>query len=307
MDIGIVGAGGIGSYYAGALSRAGHSVRLFARGEHLQAIRRDGLQVKTPNEQYVARPAAIDDPGELAGCAYVLVSVKSYSLADVAPALLGAARRGATIVSLLNGVDVAERLESHGIPRTAILGGLVQASLVRSAPGVVERRSAFDRVVIGELDGGTSARAGALVRAFSDGGADARESEHIRKDLWRKFAFIVVMNVACGLARGPMGLMLATERGRSLITDTLDEIVAVSRAGDTPLDDDDRARLRRDLLALAAEIRPSFLADLERGGPTELELLTGNVSRLGKLRGVPTPIHDVATAAFEAATRAGTP
>jgi ketopantoate reductase len=44
------------------------------------------------------------------------------------------------------------------------------------------------------------------------------------------------------------------------------------------------------------------LLDLERGGNTELDLLAGTVSRLGKELGVPTPIHDVATAAFEIAT-----
>jgi 2-dehydropantoate 2-reductase len=304
MNIGIVGAGGIGSYFAGTLSRAGYTVRLLARGEHLDAVHRNGLEVRTPTEIYTARPVAIDDPGELASCSYVLVAVKSYSLPEVAPSLVAAAHRGATIVSLLNGVDVAERLEARGVPRGSVLGGLVTASLVRSAPGVVERRSAFDRVVVGELDGGSSDRARTLVAAFVAAGSDARESEHVRLDLWRKFAFIVPMNVACGLTRGPMGLALATDRGRALVTGALDEIVAVSRAGDTPLDEDDAARIRRDLLALAPEIRPSFLADLERGGPTELDLLVGAVSRLGGMRGVPTPIHDVATAAFEAATRA---
>ena len=49
-------------------------------------------------------------------------------------------------------------------------------------------------------------------------------------------------------------------------------------------------------------MRPSFLADLERGGPTELDALVGTVSRLGHEHGVPTPIHDVATAAFAIST-----
>jgi len=305
MRIGIVGAGGIGSYYAGTLGRAGHDIILIARGDHRDAIERNGLSVRLPNEQFTARPAATSDPGLLADCGYVLVAVKSYALPEVASMLAAAAANGAAIVSLLNGVDVAERLESLGVPRESMLGGIVSASLVRTNPGVVERRSAFDRVVIGELAGGRSTRASTLVAAFAAAGADARESEHIAKDFWRKFAFIVTMNVVCGLTRGPMGLALATERGRWLITSTLDEIVAVSRGGDTPLDEEDAARIRRDLLAMEPAIRPSFLADLERGGPSELDLLAGNVSRMGKLRHVPTPIHDVATAAFEAATNRG--
>jgi 2-dehydropantoate 2-reductase len=303
MKIGIVGAGGIGSYYAGLLSRAGHSVRLIARGDHLRAIQNHGLEVGLPDETFVARPEATDDNAALLDREYVLVSVKSYSIPEVGASLAAAANAGAVIVPLLNGVDVAERLEASGVPRDAMLGGLVAASLVRTGPGKVERRTPFERVIIGELDKRSPSRASPLVDALAAVGSSARVSDDMKLDLWRKFAFIVPMNVASGLTRGPMGLMLATERGRALIAGALHEIVEVSVAAGTPLTSDEE-RIHTDLLAVPPATRPSFLADLERGGPTELDLLVGNVSRMGRLYGVATPIHDVATAAFEAATRA---
>jgi 2-dehydropantoate 2-reductase len=304
VDIGVAGAGGIGSYYAGLLSRAGHRVRLIARGDHLAAIEAKGLEVRTPSETFVARPDVTGDAGRLAGCEYVIVAVKGYSLPEIGPALKAAAASGAAIVPLLNGVDVPQRLEALGVPRASIVGGLVAASLVRSAPGVVERRSAFDRMALGELDRVDRPRATKLVDAMTAAGTDARVSGDIMLDSWRKFAFIVPMTVACGLSRQPMGPVLAGERGRDLVTGALREIVAVSRACGAFLSDDDEAKVRTDLLALPAGMRPSFLADLEAGGPTELDLLAGAVSRLGREGSVATPIHDVATAAFESATRA---
>jgi 2-dehydropantoate 2-reductase len=303
VNIGIIGAGGIGSYYGGQLSRLGHTVRLLARGEHLDVIRARGLEVRSPEGTFVTRVLATADGADLAGCEYVIVAVKSYSLSEVAPMIMHAADRGAVIVPLLNGVDVAERLERLGVPRDATLGGLVSASLVRSAPGVVERRSPFNRMVLGELTRDrTPNRAAPLVDAFAAADVFATLSSDIALDLWRKFAFIVVMNVAAGLPRKPAGAMLALERGRALMADALHEIVLVSRAAGVPLSDDDEASIRDELFGLPPNVRPSFLADLERGGPTELDLLAGNVSRLGALHGVPTPIHDVATVAFQAAT-----
>jgi 2-dehydropantoate 2-reductase len=302
MKIGIVGAGGIGSYYAGLLSRAGHSVRLIARGEHLRAIRDNGLEVGLPGEKFVARLEATESGDALIGCDFVIVAVKSYSIPEVGKALAAAAKSGAVIVPLLNGVDVADRLESAGVPRDSIAAGLVAASLVRTGPGKVERRSPFERVIIGELSDRPSTRVQPLVDALVAAGSSARVSTEMKLDLWRKFAFIVPMNVGAGLARGPVGLMLATERGRAIMTGSLAEIVAVSVAAGTPLTADEE-KIRTDLLALPPSTRPSFLADLERGGPTELDLLVGNVSRMGRVYGVPTPIHDVATAAFEAATQ----
>lgn len=301
LSIGIVGAGGIGSYYGGVASRAGHRVVLLARGDHLNAVRERGLEVGMPNvDPFVTRVEATDDGSALRDCEYVIVAVKSYSLDEIAPTVIDAAKAGATIVPLLNGVDVAERLEQLGVPRKAIVGGLIAASLFRTAPGKVERRSPFDRMVVGELDRSQSARVKRLIDAFADAGVTAKVSDDISLDLWRKFAFIVCMNIASGLTRQSIGPMMATERGRDVIARALSEIVAVSRVAGTPLSDADEMQIRGDLFALPPSTTPSFLADLMRGGPTELELLAGNVSRLGKLHGVATPVHDVATAAFDA-------
>lgn len=46
LNILILGAGGIGGYYAARLSEAGHNVVLTARGEHLKALKAEGLTVE---------------------------------------------------------------------------------------------------------------------------------------------------------------------------------------------------------------------------------------------------------------------
>ncbi len=302
MDIGIVGAGGIGSYYAGTLSRAGHRGHLMARGEHLDVMRSRGLEVRTPDSSFTARPEVSDDGGIVANCEYVLVSVKSYSLSEVGPSLVGAAKNGATIVPLLNGADVAERLEALGVPSASIVGGIIHASLVRSEPGVVIRKSPGDRVTVGEFDRSASARTRKIVDAFSGAGSTAAVSDDITRDIWRKFALIVPMGIACGLARRPMGPVLATESGRKLVANSLHEVALVARAAAGTLDDAEESKVRDDLFAIGPAIKPSFLLDLERGGPTELDLLAGTVRRIGRQHGVATPIADLATAAFEVAT-----
>jgi 2-dehydropantoate 2-reductase len=302
VDIGIVGAGGIGSYYAGTLSRAGHRVHLMARGAHLAAIRERGLEVRTPGGSFTTHPDVSDDGAVVASCEYVIVSVKSYSLPEVGPAVVGAAKNGATIVPLLNGADVADRLVALGAPTSAILGGIIHASLVRTEAGVAERKSPGDRVTIGEFDRSASERTAKIVDAFAGAGSTATVSPDITRDIWRKFAMIVPMGIACGLSRQPMGPVLASDAGRKLLTASLHEVALVGRAVAGTLDDVDEAKARDDLFAIGPTIKPSFLLDLERGGPTELDLLAGTVRRLGREHAVPTPIADLATAAFEVAT-----
>jgi 2-dehydropantoate 2-reductase len=269
VRIAILGAGAVGSYYGALLARAGHDVRLFARGAHLAAVRAAGLTVRTPQETFTVPVIATDQPAELAGAEYALVTVKSYGLPEIAPVAADLAAGGATIVPLLNGIDADDRLAALGVARERILPGLTTISVVRVEPGVVERRSPFQRIVIGEVDGETSSRALVLGAALHQAGVPTRVSRTIRLDLWRKFAFLAPLAAACGLTRQSVGELRASREGQELIAGAVAEVIAVGRrAGIVWSSDDERAILDA-IAALPAPMKPSFLLDVERGGPTD--------------------------------------
>lgn len=301
MRIGVLGAGGVGGYYAGALARAGHTVRLIARGAHLDAIRKQGgLEIRTPTERYTADVGATDDLAALVGTDAVIVAVKSYSLAEIAPGLRAAAESGAAVLPLLNGVDMADRMAALGIPRGSVIGGATYIIAARTAPGVIERTSAFARVVLGEFDGQPSDRSTRLAAALRDAGAEVTLTDTIAVELWRKFFFIAAMAAACGLARRPIGPLRETPYGRLLLERAAAEVIAVARASGIPIRDDEAERIARAFDGLDATAKPSFLLDLERGpgSPTELDLFSGTVARLGRAAGVTTPVHDTAIGAL---------
>ncbi len=298
MRVAVLGAGGVGAYYGGSLARAGHDVVILARGANLDALRARGLEVRTPEGAFTVRPEATGDPVRAAGADLAIVAVKTYSVAVIAPAARLAAEAGAVVVPLLNGVEAVERLAALGVPHGMMLGGLTQISAVRSAPGVVERRSAFQRVVVGEPGGGGSERAERIAAAFASAGVDAAVSADIGADLWRKLAFISPMAAACGLARAPVGPVLAAPLGRLLVERAVREVLAVARAAGVALADGEEAGVVAFIASLAPGMKPSFLLDLESGGPTELDDLCGAVSRIGRRVGVETPVHDTATAAL---------
>lgn len=298
MRIAILGAGGVGGYFGGALARAGYPVAMLARGRHLEALRERGLEVRTPEGPFNVQVHATDDPRELGEIDLAVVSVKGYSLPDIVPAARLLAEDGAMVLPLLNGVEAADRLIAGGVPEDRVLGGLTEISAARIAPGVIERKSDFQRVVVGERSGGLSERAERIVVAFLKAGADARVSEEITIDLWRKLAFIASMAAVCGLARSPVGPIRAKPLGRALIERAVREVLAVGRSLGVELVGDDEARILHFVDLLGAHLKPSFLLDVEAGGPTEIDDLSGAVSRLGRQTGVDTPIHDMATAVF---------
>ena len=298
MRFAILGAGGVGGYYGALLARAGHAVVLLARGEHLDAIRSRGMEVRAPDGSFAVPIDATDNPAALGRPDCVVIAVKNYSLPEVAPIAAGLARGGANVLPLLNGVEVVDRLIELGVPADRLLAGLTAISAARVGPGVVERRSAIQRVILGEADHAPGERAEGIASAFREAGVDAFVAEDIAVETWRKFAFIASMAAACGLARSPLGTVRATALGRLLIERAVGEAVAVARALEVAMPADEEAGILRFFNGLPGAMKPSFLLDLESGGPTEIDDLSGAVARLGRRAGVPTPIHDTATAAL---------
>jgi 2-dehydropantoate 2-reductase len=306
MKIAILGAGGVGGYYGGLLARNGHKVSVLARTANLAALKERGIEVRMPGETFTAPAQASDNVKDFGAVECVLLAVKNYSLAEIAPAATQLAEQGALIVPLLNGVEVVARLVAAGVPRTQLVGGLTAISAVRLAPGVFERRSPFQRVVLGELDGSQPERAqriAAMVQAFREAGVDSEVSRDITADLWRKFAFIASLAAACGLSRSALGPLRATPLGHLLIERAVSEVVAVARARKVALADDEAERTMKTMDGLPDAMKPSLLIDLEAGRPTEIDDLSGAVSRLGKSAGVETPVHDTAAAAIGVAEK----
>jgi 2-dehydropantoate 2-reductase len=294
----IIGAGGIGAYFGGELARAGHDVTMFARGAHLDALRKHGLTLRGPEGEAVVRVGATNEMSELPDADVAVMAVKSYSLAEVIPVARAAAIRGADVVPLLNGVTAADELIAGGVPRSKVLGGLARISAVRTAPGVVERRSGFQSIVVGELGGGQSERASAIATALRDAGIDARTSESIDVELWQKYVFITALAAVCGLARTSIGPVREASGGRRLIERAVNEVVAVARARGIALPDDEAPRTCAYIETLPAGMKPSFLLDLESGGPTELDTLSGYIARFAAEAGIECPVHETATAAL---------
>jgi 2-dehydropantoate 2-reductase len=293
----VLGAGAIGAYYGGQLARTGHAVTLYARGENLTAIRRSGLEIRTPEGSTVLQVAATDRADELGAADFAILGVKSYSLDSIGSVVRQTAEKGAAILPFLNGVETTDHLVKLGVPRAALLGGVTRISVARVQPGVVERRGAGQSVIIGELGGQTTDRVTRIATAFRDAGADARVSNRIDVDLWQKFIFLAAIAGACGLARVPLGVLRDRPLGRRLLQRAVQEVVDVARARGIPLADDETTQVVGAIDALPPGTKPSFLLDLESGRPTELDVLSGAVSRYAGEAGISAPIHDTVTAA----------
>lgn len=291
----MIGAGGLGSYVAATLVRAGHDVSLVVRGAHGEAVRDGGIQVDAPDGSFVARPRCVEPNGALGAVDIALVAVKSYSLGEVSEQLAALAAEGAVVVPLLNGVDVSGRLVASGVAPDALVDGVAYLTAFRTGPGRIERKGEHQRLVVGSSTGAGRQAIERVRVLFDETRVEIEVADDIRVALWEKMAVVSSLAMICGMTGSALGAIRAHPFGASLQTRAIAEVLAVGRATGVPIPADAEARVGGTLDGFPDDFYPSVLHDLRSGRRTEMDDLAGVVARTGRAHGAETPLAEAAT------------
>lgn len=286
-----MGAGGIGAFFGAELSRAGHQVEFVARGAHLEAMQRRGIQVRHGDEVYRLYPIrAVSSPTEACGpFDLALFTVKCYDTEPAARALLPALGPETAVLPLQNGVESVDAL-SRILGPERVLAGAAFVTVHIAEPGVIVKLSPSAMVALGETTGEVSPRVEAIARALEGAGVVTTISRDPVLAIWDKFvglAPFATLTAACQLTIGEIRQAPeAVALGHQLIS----EAASVARAAGVNL-----SRSREDELAAffleaaPPALKASMAVDFERRRKVELDHLTGAVVRKGLELGVPTP------------------
>jgi 2-dehydropantoate 2-reductase len=289
MRIAVVGAGGVGGYFGAKLARAGESVVMLARGEHLAAIRRDGIRVRsTPEGESVAKVEAVESFAGQPPVDMALFCVKSFDTPSGAEALRPVIGPTTGVVSLQNGVDNEEALDDV-LGRGVALAGAAYVFASIDAPGVIVHKFA-GRIVFGEMDGRISDRATRLRDALARAGVPVELATDIRRVLWEKYLLISAQAGMTALTRCPAGVLRETPESWRMYRLIVEELAAVARATGVSLGHDVVDTILKQAAAIAPDAYSSLHHDLTQGKRLELEALHGHAVRLGERHGVPTPM-----------------
>ncbi|MCM2313597.1 MAG: 2-dehydropantoate 2-reductase [Thermoanaerobaculia bacterium] len=298
MRIAIMGSGGVGGYYGARLAKAGHDVHFVARGAHGVAMGKHGLLVRSDaGDVRLERVSVVEDPRQIGSADLVVIAVKLWDTDDAARAIVPLVGPDTTVISLQNGVEKDEVIAAI-VGNQHLVGALTYIIARIVEPGVISQSGTLHRVVVGELAGGSSARANRIATAFAEAGTDASASSDIRREIWQKFAFLSASSAVTAVTRLPMGAVRTNPATRAMLREAIAEVVLVARAEGVAIGDDFVDAQLRFVDSLPPSGRASMANDLLRGGRLELEWLSGAVVRRGERAGVLTPIHRTLYAAL---------
>ena len=305
MRFAVYGAGAIGAYMGAKLSAAGEDVALIARGPHLEAIRENGVRIRSSDGDVDARLMATNAPNEIGKVDVVVLSVKAHGLTAIAPLLAPMLGPNTIVLPAQNGIPWWY-FQSHGgrwegtqlesvdpggiitkhIATERIVGCVVYPAATIVEPGII-RHEEGNRFSIGELDGSSSSRCKELAAAIGSSGLRAPVRSNIRQEIWVKLLGNLAFNPVSALTKASMVEIAMDPDARSVEQTMMEEAYAVAEGLGVEIPISIEQRLAG--AQKVGEHKTSMLQDVEAAKPIEIGGLVGSVLELGSLLGIPMP------------------
>ena len=288
----IIGAGGTGGCIGGYLARAGKDVSFIARGEHLQAMKENGLQIKggcfggftVPVKAYASEEYT-DTPD------VIFVCVKAYSLASAAETVRAHAGLETVIVPILNGLDIADRTKAL-LPEHHVIKACMYITAARTAPGVVENKGDFFKVLLRHETPGVPAETPeSIARDLCDAGIEGIVSDNIDLDVYKKYMFISPLSAAQISFDVTVGELRADAEKLEFYLSLVEDLGALAKKQGVDISWNLREQGIKEIERRPAGMLASAYLDVKKGRTAETDGLIMAPIRLGEQLGLEMPAY----------------
>jgi len=298
VKIAVLGAGGVGGYFGGMLAHAGHQVHFIARGQHLDAIKANGLVIENPDgDRLSVQVEASDSIASAKGADLVIVAVKGWQLESSLPLIADLCGSDTIVLPLLNGIEAPEIL-ADGLPTVSVLGGLCGIIAYIAEAGVIKHAAIDPFIIFGALKNVTRFDSAAeqdkklaeIEKTLAASDFKATHADDVRLAMWRKYLFICPLSAVTSVARATIGAVRDTPETLALLDTLIDETIAIGRSEGVELTTEHRDSVKQQILNSPAEGTTSMQRDIQSGRPSELQTQLGCLVRLAGANKVKAPL-----------------
>ncbi|MAI44402.1 MAG: ketopantoate reductase family protein [Hyphomicrobiaceae bacterium TMED74] len=300
MKVMVLGAGAVGGYFGGRMTAAGSDVTFLVREKRAVQLS-DGLRIESPLGDATI-PVKTFIQGDVGGpFDLIILSCKSYGLANALDAITPHVNEGTVVVPLLNGYAHVEQLEQR-FPSAIISGGTAGIIATLTEDGTVRHMRPNQFISVGPRRNNADPHGmlEELVSEMKRADIDATLSSNINLAMWEKWTFLATLAASTCLMRCSIGSILETDHGEKLIEGLFDECNSTACAEGYPPGPSSAQLYRGILFERNSMVTASMLRDLEAGSPTEAEHIIGDMIKRAAQHGIETPLLKVANTHLQA-------
>lgn len=297
MRIGFVGCGAIGSCYASYLIEKHEVCVLDTYAPVIEAIKKDGILVDKcapghgNGETVSVCPAlATTDPKEI-GVVDLLVVFVHYQYLEAAVRNAQPMIDGHTMVLCLqNGYGNYDEI-AKVVPEEQIIIGNTAFGATPVAPGHV-KHTGYGATNMGSPKAPME-KVEAVAEAFRVSGLEVDVHENVMNAIWHKLSANVAINGFSALLETRNGFVNENQYAREIARMLIKEAITVANACGCTLEFETELEHAFEVSRMTDETISSMVQDVTHQRETEIRIINGAVSRLGKEHGIPTPCNDM--------------
>lgn len=300
MKIAVIGAGAMGSIYAGLLADAGNEVWVVdIWQEHIDAICKQGLRIEGASGDRVVVIQATSDSQEVGQVELVIIATKTMHVEAAARSAKLLLAPGTMVLAIQNGLGSVERIARILGSNSVIVGvaGGFGASVVK--PGHVHH-NAWQLIRLGEMEGPVTSRLESLTEVWREAGFKVKAFDNIDQLVWEKLICNVCYSGSCAVLERTVGQVMANEAAWQVASGCAVEAFRVALALGIELDFQDPVRYVQDFGAQMPDARPSLLLDVLAGRKSEIDVINGAIPPLARKVNLSARYNEVITALVKA-------
>ena len=305
----IAGTGGVGGSIAAFLALAGKDVTCIARGEHLAAIRENGLQLHSDlkGEHALKVPAyTAEEYTTLVSTSadykadVIFVCVKGYSVDSITELIKNAAHEHTVVIPILNVYGTGPRIQRL-VPGVTVLDGCIYIVGFVSGRGEITQMGKIFRLVYGAHRSTIVSRETleAVQRDLQESGIKADISDDIDRDTFVKWSFISAMAVTGAYYDVPMGEVQKPGEVRNTFIGLSQESAALGRKLGIAFKEDIVEYNLKVIDKLAPESTASMQKDMAKGHQSEVQGLLFDMIAAAEEQGIEVPTYRMVAEKFK--------
>jgi len=290
----VIGAGGTGGSIGGFLARKGKDVTFIARGEHLKALRQEGLLLHSGRIGEVriehVKACTADEYEDKADV--IFLCVKGYSVKDMVPLMKRASNDSTVVIPVLNAFATGDKLESLANDIT-FLDGCVYVNSYISAPGEIVQLNPLFRLVFGARESQIVGREvlEAIRDDVADSGIEVILSDDIKRDTFRKFSFTSAFASAGSYHNVCAGYFQSDGVYRNTFISLVKEIIKLSEAMGISFESDLLVDHLKIIDGFTPDTTASLQKDLDAKKESEVDQIIFDIIRLSEKYNVDMPVY----------------
>ena len=293
MNIVILGAGAMGSFFGGLLAKNGNQVTLVDVNEtHVDAIKERGLIIEVEGESERIQVDATTNAKEVSNADLVILFCKYPDTESALSEAMAYIEPRTYIWTLQNGIGNIEKI-SKFVEEDKIVKGLTSATSIIQGPGHVSTNfKGKTETYYWPLSGVDNQVLSDAAEALSTAGLPTFLAPDIDYRIWRKLVINSALTVISGFNNTRIGDAYFNDPGRELCEKVVMELVDVAQASGIPLELEDALSYLEQLANSAVDHVGSTTISLQLKERTEVDTMNGAIVRAGKIHNIPTPVNE---------------